>query len=84
MLVNKSSISITVNWWAIPDADGYVVYVNINDAVYEIIENDITVTNLIPVTNYSITVRAYQEILGPVSTPLNVTTDDGKYIMMIS
>ena len=78
LLVNKSSTSITVNWRAIPDADGYVVYVD--DAVYDIFENDTTVTNLIPVTNYSITVRAYQDILGPVSTPLNVTTDDGKYM----
>ena len=32
-----------------------------------------TLDGLIPVTSYSITVRAYQDILGPASIPLNVT-----------
>ena len=32
---------------------------------------------LIPGTSYSITVRAYQDILGPPSTPFIATTDDG-------
>ena len=47
---------------------------------------------LIPVTTYSITVRAYQDIVGPPSTPLNVTiandsisecTIDGTYSTII-
>ena len=33
-----------------------------------------TLDGLIPVTSYSITVRAYQDILGPSSTSLNVIT----------
>ena len=32
----------------------------------------VTLDGLIPGTNYSITVRAYQDILGPPSSPLNV------------
>ena len=32
-----------------------------------------TLDGLIPVTSYSITVRAYQDILGPPSIPFNVT-----------
>ena len=32
-----------------------------------------TLDGLIPVTSYLITVRAYQDILGPPSIPLNVT-----------
>ena len=33
-----------------------------------------TLDGLIPVTSYMITVRAYQDILGPASTSLNVIT----------
>ena len=32
-----------------------------------------TLDGLIPVTSYSITVRAYQDILGTPSIPLNIT-----------
>ena len=37
---------------------------------------EITLDGLIPVTSYSITVRAYQDILGPPSIPLNVTINN--------
>ena len=37
-----------------------------------------TLDGLIPGTSYSITVRAYQDILGPSTTSLNTVTDDGK------
>ena len=37
-----------------------------------------TLDGLIPGTSYSITVRAYQDILGPPSTTLNTATDDGE------
>ena len=36
------------------------------------------IDGLIPDESYSITVRAYQDILGPPSTTLDTATDDGK------
>ena len=43
-----------------------------------IIGSSIVVDRLIPGTGYSFTVRAYQDILGPASTTVHTTTDDGK------
>ena len=60
------------------DVDGYVVYYN--DTAKLVVGGDVkeaTLDGLIPGTSYSITVRAYQDILGPPSTPLIATTDDG-------
>ena len=64
------------------DADGYVVYNGIAQLVEGGDMKEITLDGLIPGTSYSITVRAYQDILGPPSTTLNTTTDDGKYIII--
>ena len=73
--------SITVNWTAIPDVNGYVLF--LNELSYDLIGSDnasITLDGLIPGTSYSVTVRAYQDILGPPSMTVHVTTDDGEYI----
>ena len=75
---STTTTSITVNWTAIPDANGYVVY--FNDTGYDIIGNNNTSTILdeqIPGTSYTIRVWAYQDILGPTIATL-ATTDDGK------
>ena len=71
-----SATSITVNWTYddTSDADGYVVYVN-DSTVHNIIGSNntsVTLDRLIPGTNYSIRVRAYQDILGPPSAPLTL------------
>ena len=74
--VIENPTSITVNWITISDANGYVVY--INDAAYIVIGGDsanYTVDGLIPGTNYSITVRAYQDVLGPSSTIFAAATN---------
>ena len=75
-----TSCSITVNWmYDTSDVDGYVVYYN--GTAKLVVGGDMretTLDGLMSGTNYSITVRAYQDILGPPSTPLYVTTDDGK------
>ena len=37
-------------------------------------QNEMTLRGLIPVTTYNITVRAYQDILGPASNTTSVQT----------
>ena len=76
--VMENPTSIAVNWITISDANGYVVYVN--DAAYIVTGGDsanYTVDGLVPGTDYSITVRAYQDILGPATT-VYATTNNGK------
>ena len=77
-VTNEFSTTITVNWVPIPDANGYLVYFN---ELYDLIGSDntsITVDKLIPGTNYSISVRAYEDILGSANITY-ATTKDGKY-----
>ena len=73
-VVSICATNVTVNWtYDTNDADGYVVYYNNN--VSKVEGGDVketTLDGLIPVTSYSITVRAYQDILGPLSTPLDI------------
>ena len=60
------------------DADGYVVYYN--GTAKQVVGGDMketTVDGLIPGISYSITVRAYQDILGPASM-ITAATEDGK------
>ena len=68
--------SVTVNWtYDTNDADGYVVYYN--NSVKKVEGGgmkETTLDGLIPGTSYSITVRAYQDILGPPSEVLSVMT----------
>ena len=78
-VVSTTTTSITVNWmYNTSDADGYVVYYNGTAKLVEGDMKETTLDGLIPGTSYSITVRAYQDILGPPSTTLNTATDDGK------
>ena len=61
------------------DANGYVVYYN--GTAKPVLGGNMkkaTLVGLIPATDYLITVRAYQDILGPPSALLYITTDDGK------
>ena len=73
---NSTSASITVNWtYNTSDADGYVVYCN---GLAKLVEGgdtmETTLDGLIPGKSHSITVRAYQDILGPPSTVLHYAT----------
>ena len=79
-IASTTTTSITVNWtYNTSDADGYVVYYN---GTANLVEGgdmkETTLDGIIPGTSYSITVRAYQNILGPPSITLNTATDDGK------
>ena len=88
-VVSKSTTSVTISWTYndISDADGYVIYVN-DSAIYNVIggaNTSVTLHGLIPGTNNSIIVRAYQDILGPPSIPLIVASgNDGKYQLHIT
>ena len=79
-LINKTATTITVNWTPVPsDADGYVVNITSNthvvtQQVKEGSQNETTLKGLIPATTYNITVRAYQDILGPTSNAISVQT----------
>ena len=86
ILVTKSLTSITINWTCpnISDVDGYIVNASsLNDYVIQqvIVNNNsvsqTTLNELLPGTTYTITVRAYQDILGPPSDEESITTLDG-------
>uniref|UniRef100_A0A1X7UHZ7 Uncharacterized protein n=1 Tax=Amphimedon queenslandica TaxID=400682 RepID=A0A1X7UHZ7_AMPQE len=74
--VNKTTTTITVSWTALDssDADGYVVNVTSDTDTVQTVQvegssnNTITLNGLRELTTYNITVRAYQQLLGPAST----------------
>uniref|UniRef100_A0A1X7SJ26 Fibronectin type-III domain-containing protein n=1 Tax=Amphimedon queenslandica TaxID=400682 RepID=A0A1X7SJ26_AMPQE len=74
--VNKTATTITVSWTALDssDADGYVVNATSDTDTVQTVQvegssnNTITLNGLRGGTTYSITVRAYQQLLGPAST----------------
>ena len=45
--------------------------------------NETTLNGLIPGTTYNITIRAYQDLLGPASEPLSVFTLNDAYGMFV-
>ena len=84
ILVTKTLTSITINWSYpdISDVDGYIVNASsLNDYVIQPVNNNSvsqsTLNELLPGTTYTITVRAYQDILGPPSDEESITTLDG-------
>ena len=79
-LVNKTATTITVSWTPVPsDANGYVVNATsdthtVTQQVKGGSQNVMTLNELMPTTTYNITVRAYQDILGPASNTTSVQT----------
>ena len=84
-VVNKTATTITVNWTALDssDADGYVVNVTSDTDTVQTVQvegssnNTITLNGLRGGTTYNITVRAYQQLLGPASSTICVQTLPG-------
>ena len=80
-LVNKTATTITVSWTPVPsDADGYVINATsdthtVTQQVKGGSQSEIILSGLIPVTTYNITIRAYQDILGPASNVISVQTN---------
>ena len=80
--VNKTTTTITVSWTALDssDADGYVVNVTSDTDTVQTVQvegssnNTITLNGLNIETTYNITVRAYQQLLGPASSAISVQT----------
>ena len=80
--VSKTGSTIAVSWTALDssDADGYVVYVTSDTVTVQTVQvkgssnNAITLNELREGTTYSITVRAYQQLVGPASNTINVMT----------
>ena len=82
--VNKTATTITVSWTVLDssDTDGYVVNVTSDTDTVQTVQvegsrssnNTITLNGLNIETTYSITVRAYQQLLGPASSAISVQT----------
>ena len=85
-LVNKATTTITVSWTPdSSDADGYVANVTsdthtVTQQVKGGSQNKVTLKGLIPITTYNITIRAYQDILGPASNVISIQTLSGSLI----
>ena len=85
VLVNKTVTTITVSWTVLDssDADGYVVNVTSDTDTVQTVQvegssnNTITLNGLRGRTTYNITVRAYQQLLGPASSTISVQTLPG-------
>ena len=45
--------------------------------------NETTLNGLIPGTTYNITIRAYQDLLGPASEPISVDTLNGESTFLL-
>ena len=89
-LINKTATTITVSWTPVSsDADGYVVNAasdthTVPQQVEGGSQNEMTLKGLIPATTYNITVRAYQDILGPASNAISVQTLSSGIVMSIN
>ena len=83
-LVSTSSTSMTVKWSAPstpPDADGYIIYYASGSGQAMSVKvmggsvDEHTLEDLTPNTSYTISIRAYQDILGPASDAIIVMTN---------
>ena len=90
-MVNKTATTIIVNWKTpVPsDADGYVVNAtsdthSVTQQVKGGCQNKMTLKGLIPGATYNITIRAYQDILGPASNVISVQTLSSGIVMSIN
>ena len=80
-MTTRTSDTITLYWVFDPsDADGYVVYVTNDTDTLQIVQvegSSITLNGLRGGTTYSITVRAYQQLVGPASSTITAQTLPG-------
>ena len=85
--ISKTGTTITVSWTTnSTDADGYVVNAtsDTNTVTQQVKGGNQSTTTLRGLrvgTTYNITIRAYQDILSPVSNTISVQTNSGIIIM---
>ena len=70
-------ISIIISWSPIPNINGYLVFNGGQSYVLENNQTSIALGELMSGTSYSISVRAYRNIVGPATT-LDIITDNGE------
>ena len=90
-LLHKNATSATISWTAVnaTEADGYVVYstqlLQSTNTTAVGVGNvtQYTLGGLVPGNTYNITVRAYQDLLGPESDSILSNISAGKKIIVI-
>ena len=89
-ILHKNATGITISWTAVnaSDADGYIVNITLLSSAHT---NNPTLVDVGNVTQYTLsgsvsgetyilTARAYQDLLGPESGPINITIENIKGI----
>ena len=81
-ILHKNATGVTISWTAVnaSDADGYIVNITLLSSAHT---NNPTLVDVGNVTQYTLqlsngttfqlAVRAYQDLLGPASSPINIT-----------
>ena len=89
-VLHKNATSITISWTAVDatDADGYVVYYNTttgpDDSAVDVGDvTQYTLGRLQVFDTYNISIRAYQDLLGPATMPLIVTIQGKTLIQLL-
>ena len=86
-VLHRLATSVTISWTAMnaTDANGYIVYYTTSTESTSAVDvgnvTQYTLGGLVPHRNYTITVRAYQDLLGPASVPLEVATSRSKLMI---
>ena len=85
-VLHQNATSVTISWTAVnaSDADGYVVYstqvpFNVNTTAVDVGNvTQYTLEGMVPGNRYTITVRAYQDLLGPQGESVSPLIVSGK------
>ena len=89
-VLHKNATSATISWAAVnaTEADGYVVYSTAQLQSSNTTAVDVgnvtqyTLEGLVPGNTYNITVRAYQDLLGPESDDIVVDIFNGRNLLI--
>ena len=87
-MLHKNATSATISWTAViaTEADGYVVYSTTQSTNTTAVDvgnvTQYTLEGLVPGNTYNITVRAYQDLLGPESDDIVVDIFNGRNLLI--
>ena len=88
-LLHMNATSATISWTAVnaTEADGYVVYSTTQSTNTTAVDvgnvTQYTLEGLVPGNTYNITVRAYQDLLGPESDDITLTLPAGIFVCLL-